>query len=162
MNCPIANRNPGMLVAYAAGELDPGTAGALKRHLDGCAACRSMAADQTAVWKALDAFEAPAVSPDFDRRLYRRIDEGLRRWWWERLTRPFRPTPLRQVLPLTATAGLLLMAGLLLQHPGQIAPVAQRGQIVRADQVESTLDDLDLLRQFGTADSAESVHPDAM
>jgi anti-sigma factor RsiW len=151
-----------MLVNYAAGELDLETARALEQHLAACAACRSVAADQTVVWKALDAWEAPAVSPDFDRRLYRRIGEGVRLSWWERLARPFRIMPLRQALPLTATAGLLLMAGLLLQHPGQLAPVAPRGEIVRADQVESTLDDLDLLRQFGTANSAESVHPDAM
>jgi anti-sigma factor RsiW len=162
MNCPIQSGNPEMLVAHAAGALDLETAGALEQHLAGCAACRSVAADQAAVWKALDAWEAPPVSPDFDRRLYRRIDEGVRLSWWERLTRPFRPMPLRQTLPLTATAGLLLMAGLLLQHPGPIAPVAPRAEIVRANQVESTLDDLDLLRQFGTADSAESAHPDAL
>jgi len=162
MNCLSEDRNPEMLVAYAAGALDPETARALERHLAGCAACRSMAADQIAVWKALDAWEAPAVSPDFDRRLYRRIDQGVRLSWWERLTRPFRPMPLRQALPLTASAGLLLMAGLLLQHPRPIAPVDRHSEVVRANQVERTLDDLDLLRQFGTADSTESAHPDAM
>jgi len=162
MNCPIESRNSEMVVAYAAGQLDPETARALEQHLAGCAACLSMAADQTAVWKALDAWEAPSVSPDFNRRLYRRIDDGAQLTWWERLTRPFRPMPLRQALPLTATAGLLLMAGLLLQH-GPLAPAAvPRGEVVRADQVEKTLDDLDFLRQFGTANSAESVHPDAM
>jgi len=162
MNCPLEDRNPEMLVAYAAGELDLETARVLEEHLAGCATCRLVAADQTAVWKALDAWDAPSVSPDFDRRLYRRIDEGVRFSWWERITRPFRPMPLRQALPLTASAGLLLMAGLLLQHPGPLAPVAPHSEIVRANQVENTLDDLDLLRQFGAADSAESVHPDAM
>jgi anti-sigma factor RsiW len=162
MNCPIKSRNPEVLVGFAAGELDPETARALEQHLTGCAACRSMAAHQTAVWKALDAWEAPAVSPDFDRRLYRRIDEAARFSWWERLTRAFRRMPLRQAVPLTASAGLLLMAGLLLHHPGPIAPAAPRGEVVRANQVERTLDDLDLLRQFGPADSTESTHPHAM
>lgn len=163
MNCPIESSNSEMLVAYAAGQLDPETARAVELHLGGCAACLSMAADQVAVWKALDEWEAPPVSQDFNRRLYRRIDAGIELSWWERLTRAFRPMPLRQALPLTATAGLLLMAGLLLQHPGPFAPApAPHGQIVRADQVEKTLDDLDLLRQFGTADSAERVHPDAL
>jgi len=49
--------------------------------------------------------------------------------------------------------------------PGPVyyAPApAPHSQAVRADQVESTLDDLDLLRQLSTADSAESGHPDAM
>ena len=162
MNCPIEDRRPAILVAYAAGELDRETAIALERHLADCAACRPVAAGQAAVWKALDAWEAPPVSPDFDRRLYRRIDEGVQLSWWERLTRPFRPMPLRQVLPLTAAAGLLLIAGLLLHRPGPTAPVASQHEVVRANQVESTLDDLDLLRQLSTEDSAEGGHPDAM
>jgi anti-sigma factor RsiW len=163
MNCPIETRNSEMLVAYAAGELDLETARALDQHLAGCIACRSRAADQTAVWKALDAWEAPPISPDFNRRLYGRIDQGLSLSWWELLTRLFGPMRLRQALPLAATAALLLMAGLLLQYDGPLGPaVAPQSQTVRADQVESTLDDLDLLRQFGAANSAESVHPDAM
>jgi hypothetical protein len=122
-----------------------------------------MATDQMAVWKALDAWEAPPISADFNRRLYRRIDEGAPMSWWGRCTRAFRLMPLRQVLPLSATAGLLLMAGLIMQHPATIGPAAaKQAPIVRADQVESTLDDLDLLRQFGTANSTEGAHPDAL
>jgi anti-sigma factor RsiW len=161
MNCPIQSRDSERLVAYAAGTLDPETARELEQHLAGCADCRSMAAEQTALWRALDVWEAPPVSPDFDERLYRRIDQGVRLSWRERLARAFDRMPLRQVLPLTASAGLLLVAGLLLQHPGSIATIAPRGEIVRANQVERTLDDLDLLRQFGTADSGESAHPNA-
>ena len=161
MNCPIEDRRPEILVAYAAGELDRETASALERHLADCAACRPVAAGQAAVWKALDAWEAPPVSPDFDGRLYRRIDEGALSWW-EFLTRPFRTMPLSQALPLTAVAGLLLIAGLLLHRTGPTAPVASQHEVVGANQVESTLDDLDLLRQLSTADSAESGHPDAM
>jgi anti-sigma factor RsiW len=163
MICPIQIRKPEMLLAYAAGDLDPESARLLEAHLAGCSACREIAKDQATVWKALDGWEAPPVSPDFNRRLYGRIDQGLQLSWWERLTRPFRPMPLRQALPLTATAGLLLMAGLLLQHTRPLAPAAPSGEIVRADQVERTLDDLDLLHQFnGTAATAESAQPDAM
>lgn len=162
MNCPIESRNPEMLVAFAAAELDLETAGALERHLAACPACRSLAAEQAAVWKALDAWEAPPVSPDFDQRLYRRIGGDAPASWWQRVTSLFRPLPLRRALPLTAIAGLLLMAGLLLQHQGKVAPVEPRGESVRAKQVETTLDDLELLQQFGAAGSAESGHPDAM
>ena len=163
MNCPIESRNPEMLVAYAAGELDLETARAVEQHLDGCANCRAKAADQAAVWNALDAWEAPPVSPDFNRRLYGRIEQGVPISWWERLTRPFRPMPLRQALPLAATAALLLMAGLILHRDsGPITPVAPHREIVRAKQVERTLDDLDLLRQFGASGSAEGVHRDAL
>jgi anti-sigma factor RsiW len=162
MNCPIEDRHPEILVAYAAGELAAETTRALETHVAGCAACRPVAAGHIAVWKALDAWDAPPVSPDFDRRLYRRIDEDARLSWWERLVRPFRLMPLRQALPLTASAGLLLMAGLLLHNPGVVAPAAAEREAVRAQQVENTLDDLDLLRQFGAADSAENGHTGAL
>ena len=135
---------------------------AIERHLSACPACRSKVAGQVALWNALDIWEAPPVSPDFDRRLYRRIDEVARFSWWERLTRAFRRMPLSQAVPLTASAGLLLMAGLLLHRPGRIPPVASRGEVVRANQVERTLDDLELLRQFGPANQAETSRADTM
>jgi anti-sigma factor RsiW len=163
MNCPMEGRNPEILVAYAAGELDRESASNLERHMAGCLACRSLAAEQAAVWQALDAWEAPPVSPDFDRRLYRRIETEVRFSWWERLIRPFRPMPLRQAVPLAATACLLLMAGFLLRHPDMTPPATPHAETVRAEQVERTLDDLELLRQFGAENSAESgAHPHAM
>jgi anti-sigma factor RsiW len=162
MNCPIEDNNPEMLVAYAAGELGLATAEELGRHLADCPACRSMAADQVVVWKALDDWEAPAVSPDFDRRLYRRIEEAAQLTWWARLTRSIRSMPMRQAVPLTASAGLLMTAALLLERPEPLVPATSSGSVVRANQVEKTLDDLDLLRQFSAADSAENVHPNVM
>src|SRR5580698_2996846 len=158
MNCPMEDQNSETLVAYAAGELDGEAAAAIERHLRGCPACRLMAAEQTALWNTLDIWEAPPVSPDFDRRLYRRIRDEVRLSWWERLSRPFRPMPLRQALPLAATACLLVIASFLVQQPDKLAPSYPRGEVVRADQVERTLDDLELLRQFGTANQAEASH----
>jgi anti-sigma factor RsiW len=163
MDCPLESRNPELLIAHAAGELDLDAARQLEQHLTGCSACQSAFAQQRTVWKALDDWEAPAISLDFDRRLYRRIEDGASLSWFERLMIPFRHMPLRQALPLTATAGLLLMAGLLVQHPRPAAPAPPRdGAIVRANQVERTLDDLELLRQYGAAGSGESAHSDAM
>ncbi len=162
MNCPMENHNPEALVAYAAGELDFEAAAAIERRLAGCAACRTLASEQAALWKALDAWEAPSLSLDFDRRLYRRIDAEGRTGWWARISRQFRPMPLRQALPLTAMAGLLLAAGLILRQPGRMVAVPHGGEIVRADQVERTLDDLELLRDFSAANSAESGRSDAM
>jgi anti-sigma factor RsiW len=162
MNCPMEDRNPEKLVAYAAGELDRETAAAVERHLSVCPACRSLAAEQAALWNTLDIWEAPPVSPEFDRRLYRRIRDEVRLSWWERLSRPFRPMPLRQALPLVATACLLLIASFLVQQPDKLDPVQPSGEVVRADQVERTLDDLELLRQFGTANQAETPPSDTM
>ena len=162
MNCPIGSHNSEMLVAYAAGELDAAASRVLEQHLAACASCRSLADEQAALWTSLDAWEAPPVSPDFDRRLYRRIDAEVRLSWWQRVSRPFRIMPLHQALPLTAMAGLLLMAGLIMRDPGKFAVVPRGGEAVRADQVERTLDDYELLRQFSAASSVESGHPDAM
>jgi len=162
MNCPMEDRNPEKLVAYAAGELDRETGAAIERHLSACPACRSKVAGQVALWNALDIWEAPPVSPDFDRRLYRRIREQVRLSWWERLARPFRPMPLRQALPLGAAACLLVIASFLVQQPDKLAPVQPSSEVVQADQVERTLDDLELLRQFGTANQAETPPFDTM
>jgi anti-sigma factor RsiW len=161
MNCPMESRNTELLVAYAAGELDLETAAALEPHLTDCPACRSLAAAQGAVWKAMDVWEAPPVSPDFDERLYSRIRREARSSWMERLSRALIPMSLSRALPLTAMACLLLVAGVLLKHPGAVTRVEPSAEAVRVDQVEHTLDDLELL-QFGIASQGESKHADAM
>jgi len=162
MNCPMEHRKPETLVAYAAGELDGETAASIERHLRVCPGCRLWVAEQAALWKTLDIWEAPAVSADFDRRLYRRVAGEVRLSWWERLTRTLRPMPLRQILPLAATACLLLIASFLVQQPDQLAPPHPGAGLVRADQVERTLDDLELLRQFGAGNQVEAPHADTM
>ncbi|HUO30579.1 MAG TPA: zf-HC2 domain-containing protein [Bryobacteraceae bacterium] len=162
MNCPMESHNPEMLVAYAAGQLNQEALAAFEKHLSGCPACSATAADQMAVWQALDVWEAPSVPSDFDRRLYGRIDAEQRLTWWERLARPFHPLMLRRILPLTATAALLLMAGLILERPAAVAPATKGAESVRAEQVERTLDDLELLGQFSAARPGTQEYRDAM
>jgi anti-sigma factor RsiW len=161
MNCPIESHNPEMLVAYAGARLDARRAQVLEQHLAECEACRTLAGEQQALWTVLDTWQAPACSPDFDRRLYRRIDAEMRVSWWQRAFRPFRIIPLRRVLPVTAMAGMLLIAGLVMRNPGRVG-AGHAGEAVRADQVERTLHDLELLRQFSSASSSEGGHADAM
>lgn len=158
----MESRNPETLVSYAAGELDLETAQALEQHLASCSHCRAVAAEQAALWKALDKWQAPSVSLDFDRRLYRRMEEEARRSFWQRMAHPFRPMLLRQFVPLTVSAGLLLMVGLILEHPHKVATASHRAEAVRAEQVERTLDDLELLQQFSAAQTASADHADAM
>ncbi|HVN05560.1 MAG TPA: zf-HC2 domain-containing protein [Bryobacteraceae bacterium] len=158
----MESHDPEMLVAYAAGQLDQEAVAAFEEHLSGCPECSATAADQMAVWQALDVWETPSVSPDFNRRLYHRIETEMRLSWWERLTRPFHPLVLRRILPLTATAALLLMAGLILERPAAVAPATKGAEAVRAEQVERTLEDLELLRQFSAARPGNNEHRDAM
>ena len=162
MNCPIESRNPEILLAHAAGELDAAMAQSVDLHMAECAACRSMAAGQAALWKALDLWPAPAVSLDFDRRLYHRIDVEMHASWWQRVSRRFRLIPLRQFLPVTAAAGLLLMAGWILREPAKVTAVPRQADTVRAEQVERTLDDMELLHQFSVANSNKGESENAL
>jgi len=151
MKCPIETRdNAEVLLDYCARKLDPDRAATLERHIRICPACREFADSQRAVWNALDAWEALPVSPDFDRRLYARIEREVS--WWDRLLRPFRPLLVRQGLPVAAGACLAIMAGILLDRSGDV-PVGAEAQSVQveavpADQLENALDDMELLRDF--------------
>ena len=152
MNCPLETReNAEQLLDYCTRKLDPQTAAILEQHIAMCPACRQFAANQQAVWQALDAWEAEPVSADFDRRLYQRIEEQVS--WWERLMRPLRPVALHwNVAASTAGVVVVLTAGLLLNRPPApiIAnePPPAQVESVQPDQVEHALDAMDMLAEF--------------
>ena len=159
MKCPIETRESAeLLLAYCTRELDAESTAMLERHMEICPACREFALGQRAVWEALDAWEAAPVTPDFDRRLYRRIDrEGS---WWDLLTRPLRPV----LVPVVAAACLLVMAGVLLERPAGAPAAAARPQsaqvdALQPDQVEHALDAMHMLGEFSNrlpGDAADS------
>jgi len=155
MNCPMESRERvKWLLDYRTGKLGPELEARLEEHIAACGACREFARGQRVVWEALDGWEAAPVSTDFDRRLYRRIEAQVA--WWELLLRPFRP-PLRAVTPrrmlaATAAACLLLTAGALLEQPAILpAPApSDMAQVdtVQPEQVERTLDTMEMLNEF--------------
>lgn len=162
MNCPIQTQeNPELLLAYSAGKLDAQHRAMVQAHLEACADCREFAGGQRKVWEALDAWEAAPVSLDFDRRLYERIEKEVS--WWDLLMRPFRPLMLRQGLPVAATAALVLAAGLLLQRPVTVAPKAapQSAQVesLAPEQVESALDEMEMMREFNRLVRVDAADP---
>lgn len=151
MNCPIETReSTDLLLAYTSGKLDTKTTAALEQHIGICPACREFAGNQRVAWEALDAWEAPPVSADFDGRLYRRIEQEVS--WWNLLTRPFRPMLVRQGLPVVAAALVMLVVGSLLQRPGSVEPVAQTEsaqlESVQPEQVEHALEAMQMLSDF--------------
>jgi anti-sigma factor RsiW len=157
MKCPIEiHGNQELLVAYSAHKLDPQTEANVERHLAACPECREFHAGQDALWQALDAWEAVPVSADFNRRLYRRIeDETRRESWWSRLVWAFRPlvggSLISRGVPLAAAACLLVLAGVILDRANVVIvpeDYAERIESIQPDQVESTLDDMEMLRQF--------------
>ena len=97
-----------------------------------CPDCQDLAS----LWKKLDEFPAPEVSPDFDARLYARIakEEALRPWWLRWLWPP--------VAPLAAASVVAVV--LFLHVPGKPdAPKQSNGPDI--EQVAQAVDDLDLL-----------------
>ena len=155
MNCPMESREHAQwLLDYRAGKLKPELEAKLEEHIATCGACAEFARGQRAVWEALDGWEAAPVSTDFDRRLYRRIEAQVS--WWDLLIRPFRSpfravTP-RRILAATAAACLLLAAGVLLEQPA-VSPASAPTDMAQVDtvqpeQVESTLDAMEMLNEF--------------
>lgn len=160
MRCPIETReNAELLLAYCARKLDAAASAALEDHIRTCPACREFISGQQAVWNALDTWEAAPVSADFDRRLYQRIEAEVS--WWDLLMRPFRPLLVRQGLPIAAAAGLVIVAGLMLQHPGAApparAPVSAQVDVVAPEQAEHALQEMEMMREFNRL-----IHPDAV
>ena len=155
MRCPIESKEHAeLLLDYCARKLDPAATRILEAHMSVCEPCRRFRDGQRALWESLDRWEAIEVSSDFNRRLYRRIDEeearagGLSRWWRETM----RPLVVRPAVPLTAMAGLVLAVGFLLRQPAA-PPVVPDAVAPAADveQVERTLEDMEMLRQFNLA-----------
>ena len=164
MNCPIRNEETAdLLLAYTARRLDPAKTAVLEEHMNVCAQCAEFRAGQEMVWQALDAWEAPPVTPDFNRRLYQRIEIEAAEPWYKRLFN----TPLamwKPALPLAAAA-LVVVVGFVFDHsaatpsPSPI-PAVRSVTVAEADQVETALDDLQLLRQLdkgANSGSAESM-----
>jgi anti-sigma factor RsiW len=167
MKCPIeSHENADLLLAYCAGKLDPQTTIMFDRHLAVCTACRKFQREQQTVWAALDAWQAVPVSQDFDRRLYSRIEEEqVHASWWSRLTRPFQPLSgpafISRGVPLAAAAGLLVLAGVILVRPNEVAVPEDltsgvRMESVQPEQVERTLDDMEMLRQLKASTASDT------
>jgi len=151
-----SHEDAAVLLDYSARKLDAVEVARVEEHLKACAACREMADGQRAVWEALDCWEPAPVSPDFDRRLYQRIEKEVS--WLDRVMRPFRPLFVRHGLPIVATACLLFVAGLLLQRPADVPGPNPKPEIT-ADQAESALQEMEMLREFNRIAPADSAQP---
>jgi anti-sigma factor RsiW len=146
--------NPDWIVAYSAGTLDAPTQAALELHLLECPECRQLAESQKAVWAALDHWPPASISTDFDQRLYARIAQQEQEHWWQRLSHwnwSWRPA-----MPVAAACAALI-AAFLLKPPAPV-PVndAHAPQRIQIEQVESALDDMDMLKQITSVTSADS------
>jgi hypothetical protein len=158
MRCPIETQDGSeLLLAYTCGKLDFEAAAGIEGHIRTCGACRKFTSSQRTVWDALDHWEAAPISPDFDRRLYQRIEREV--GWWELLLRPFRPLRFRHGLPVAATAALLMVAGVLLERPIGAPPESAQIEAVPPDQAEHALQEMEIMREFSRLVPQESAEP---
>jgi Putative zinc-finger len=157
MECPARERGEAaVLLDYCARKLDPRSAAVVERHVAQCAACQDWIRAQQAVWAALGGWEAAPVSPDFDRKLYQRIEQEERPAPWGARFWPLRGLTLRPALSLALASVVLLAAVLIRPAPPQPVPLPQQAQVetLDADRLERTLDDVEMLRQLNVASSA--------
>jgi len=158
MNCPIDRGEPEVLLDYAAGRLDAATSRLLEHHFTACADCREFAAVQKTVWSALDVWEPAVISPDFNRRLYARIErEEERANFVVRHVRAIAARwsfSWRPLLPFAAAFAVLLLAVLIESPSGTMTPPSAdsqaRVETIDVEQLESALDDVDMLNQLGS------------
>jgi len=151
-----------VLLGYCARTLEPAAEVRLERHMLECQECRDLVKAQQAVWDALGEWEPVQVSPDFDRKLFARIEQEERSPWWSYLLRPIQSLSLKPALPL-AVACLTLVAALIIRTPNVVEPPAQsKMEKVDIEQVERTLDDLDMLTQFSPVPAAEAPASNSM
>ncbi|MEP6716323.1 MAG: hypothetical protein ABJC09_12175 [Terriglobia bacterium] len=127
--------------------------------MEGCPACAVFCEEQTAMWGALDTWAPKSVSMGFNRALWQKIAAADSAPWYRRLADSLRSGAWKVTFPLAAAA-LLMAAGFMFDHQtGRVPPagpgatVASGVSVSDAEQVEKTLDDIQLLRQF----DAESV-----
>lgn len=152
MKCPSNSWEEADLLAFSENKLEAPRAVRLNEHLQSCAVCRTVVEQQKAVWEALDAWEAPAIAPDFDRRLYGAMEQDGGRW--NRWLEPLRLLLVRQGLPIAAAACLIVVAGVVAHRPADstIAPSATaRVESLQPEQVEHALDDVQMLGDFTRA-----------
>jgi hypothetical protein len=170
MSCSIkSEENTDQLLAFCAGTLGREAASEMALHLKSCPECARVYSAQASVWQALDAWSAAPVSTDFDRRLFARIEaENAAPWWQRELQRIsaavgdfLRPVIAQPAFALSAIA-LVIGAGFVFDHPAKVyspsAIATVRGTGVEVEKVESSLEDMEMLRQFDAGtDEKEST-----
>ena len=136
-----------LLLDFCAGSIEPGRAVEIERHIADCGACRELVEQQRVVWEALDQWTPPAVSPEFNARLYARVAQESSGWrkWLPAAFQPAVPYSIWKSAAL-ATACAVLVVGFVVRSPQshEIAPVADTEK-VDIEQVANTLEELDML-----------------
>jgi anti-sigma factor RsiW len=140
MSC-AKGKEAGVLIDYCAGTLEAAQAAEFEKHIGTCDDCRQMVEVQRDLWKTMDRWTPPPVSSDFDARLYARIAREAApspwiRWWRMKWT---------PAISLAALCAMLAVALLVRLPAAHDAAKQIRPDRIDIEQVEQTLEDLDVL-----------------
>jgi anti-sigma factor RsiW len=161
MKCPLSREDTAdVLLDYSARRLDKARAARLERHMESCEACAAFGVQQGALWSALDEWEPEPVSMDFNRRMWQKIDLLAAEPWYRRLADSLRFGAWKPAIPLAA-AVLLVATAFVMDHSGTVAQTHDVS-ITEVDQVEKTLDDVQLLKQFDSTVTETGASKTAM
>jgi anti-sigma factor RsiW len=163
--CPLISgeENADILLDYCNRKLDPALAELFEQHMESCAACRAFSESQSAVWNALDAFEAMPISPDFDRRLFERIERDEQRSWWTRLRNRLALSGTSIWKPAIPIAALALLAAGIWMRPAptsiEVIEPTKMATMDRVDpeQIDAAVEDMEMLRQVGVVEAAQEL-----
>ena len=145
------------LLDYCSGALEPAAAAEVERHAEICEKCRLVVEAQREVWDRLGQWSAPAVSQDFNARLYSRIaqENEAPRWrqWIRRVTQPVLPYALWKPAALAAACAVLAVGFLVhVPRPAQNSPQMSTDR-VDIEQVANALEELDVLMPSGSSNA---------
>lgn len=166
MECPSKREESSeVLISYVEGSLSPSMQIAFERHLEACGECRELTAAQRELWTTLDSWAPPELSEDFNERLYQRIASeaaacSRRPAWRERLASA--GLAWRGAIPVAAACAALMVVSQLRgpgSEPGTYLgneTVASQSRGPQIEQVESALEDFEMLRQLDFRSVPES------
>ncbi len=143
------------LLDYCSGTLASAVAAEVERHAEICQGCKHAIDAQREVWERLDQWTAPAVSQNFNTRLYARIaqENETPRWrqWIRRLMQPALPYALWKPAALAAACAVMAVGFLVhVPRPAQTNPQMDTG-VVDIQQVANALEELDVLMPSGSS-----------
>jgi len=152
MTCQMKSRKRAeLLVGYCAQTLPEAQAAEFESHLKSCEECKRLVAAQRASWKTLDDWTPAEIAPEFNARLYARIEAEQAESWWRRLlihvTHPLTPLSFYWKPGVSLAAACAVLAvGLMVHIPNLGNPTAEvHVNKVDIEQAEKTLEDLDML-----------------
>ncbi|MBZ2185972.1 MAG: hypothetical protein K7J46_14775 [Bryobacter sp.] len=140
MNCLLKPpEQQALLFRYLAGDLTGETLCSWQRHVASCPDCQHLVQSQENLEAILSSWQPPAISADFDQKLWARIEldrQHTQPWWLRYLSLDW---GWRLAVPAALTACLIL--GFFVLSP---APEVMQAEDI--EQVERMLDDLEALQ----------------